>query len=913
MANTFISSFVKKNKSQFQKYKKYILNNDWSSIIIDENLSEDLFVDYIDKEQNNKKVIKSEIAKYVKEKLAAQKSNIKYKSDEFKLQNEIIGNILDRIKYFVKKSEGDHHLKEFKTFIKECMSIISIHTDRVDFYVNSVDISTIENQDLRSEEMKFLKDCFAGVTKVQDAVTELNIKEDSAETTGIAFHENKPAPLSMHHILSELYPEIKRAVEGLKIDFTSPPNNEMHIYNTKPQIYNPDKHYWQQEREVLQYYVDEFKKIREGITIDGEFIPPWLYYHLNVFVTYFPVEKINKHTGEEESEDMLGNPPLRDTDFFIIRDNYLEAKRQGKLLFLAATRRAAKTTLLASHFDWCATIGKNQLLCAGGSTKDLGQIEKNFKTTVLNKNPAFATYNLTNDWSKKVELGIKTKGGKTIPLSTLNVVNLSSGGDKSSEVLAGYTPDAFCIDEIMKAPFISQLEAIKPALDSPYGKRCVGILSGTAGNEDLSKDAMDVLNFPEVHDVLEMDFKALERGVPLEEITWKKRKFGTFVPAQMSAKEGMIKVDSDLSKYLNRPDSEELRKIKIKVTDWKKCNEIIKKDRDKKITNRTSYTKEILYYPISIDEMFMSGKVNPFCVNEAKAHRDYLIQTGKWDRRREVFRNSQGGIEAKISTRELIGYPHRGDNIDAPFLILEDLPVVKPPAWMYSFGGDDYKQQSSDTDSVAAGQIWKQEIFGDPFSKKLVASIATKPEKHSKVHEQWLLLMEAYNISGTAFIENEDFAIKEYLDSRHLTEKYLAPSVAFTQTFNISNNLKRAFGWSPAACKKVLMNLFIEYCNEDVLSLDSEGNEITIKGVQRIDDIWLLEEIIQYTENSNVDRISAALGGVSYLHFLQSTYQLPKILKSVYDNVQKEEKAERQKSFYTTPKKRAGFYGGRRR
>jgi len=401
--------------------------------------------------------------------------------------------------------------------------------------------------------------------------------------------------------------------------------------------------------------------------------------------------------------------------------------------------------------------------------------------------------------------------------------------------------------------------------------------------------------------------------VPREEITWAddRRKFGTFLPAQMSAKEGMIKIESTLADYLNRKDSTALRKIKIKVTDWKRCNEIIQADRLKKIGNRLTYTKEVVYYPIKPTELFLSGKINPFPVEEAKAHRDYLVETGKWDRRRELFRDSQGNIKTKISTRPLIEYPHKGGNIDAPFLIFKDIPEVKPPNNMFIGGFDDYKQQDSATDSVSTFYVVQQETFGDPFSKKIVASLSTKPEKHPKVHEQWHMLMEAYNLTGTAFGENEDFAIKEYLDRKHLTEKYLAPSVAFTQTFNISNNLKRLFGWTPAASKKVLLNIFIDYCNEEVITADENGNEITIKGVQRIDDIILLDEIINYSENGNYDRLTSAMAAFSYAHYLESTWQLPKTGKREIVEDAPVKIIERRAKLYTPTSRRGGMYGNR--
>ena len=45
--------------------------------------------------------------------------------------------------------------------------------------------------------------------------------------------------------------------------------------------------------------------------------------------------------------------------------------------------------------------------------------------------------------------------------------------------------------------------------------------------------------------------------------------------------------------------------------------------------------------------------------------------------------------------------------------------------------------------------------------------------------------------------------------------------------------------------------------NFDVVGYDDDGNEITQKGIYRIDDIELLDEIIAFGPNVNTDRIIA--------------------------------------------------------
>lgn len=58
----------------------------------------------------------------------------------------------------------------------------------------------------------------------------------------------------------------------------------------------------------------------------------------------------------------------------MIQDSYQKAKKESKMLFFAATRRASKTTFNTSHLCHGITIGKKKLVCAGGSSTDLGHV-----------------------------------------------------------------------------------------------------------------------------------------------------------------------------------------------------------------------------------------------------------------------------------------------------------------------------------------------------------------------------------------------------------------------------------------------------------------------------------------------------------------------------------------------------------
>src|SRR5699024_7584712 len=72
------------------------------------------------------------------------------------------------------------------------------------------------------------------------------------------------------------------------------------------------------------------------------------------------------------------------------------------------------------------------------------------------------------------------------------------------------------------------------------------ITHNTGGNSELSKDALVVLNNLPQYRIYSMDWDLFESRIPdVDEVrTWKKDTFATFVPAQMSQKRGMKKIET---------------------------------------------------------------------------------------------------------------------------------------------------------------------------------------------------------------------------------------------------------------------------------------------------------------------------------------------------------------------------------
>ena len=858
----FLDNYIKKNRPFFKKQFKYLTDNDWTL------------------RENYKTYSRSK-----KDEESLMVTDYRALNEEFKLQAQLVDGVLDRVKYLVNKVKSEHKNPKFKRFYKFCLEIVEFHTERIDTYTISADLDAIPKGE-RGDEMEFQSICFKHFTKITDMINSFEIIDEEKSAGLVQFHASKIAPLSMHWELVKIFPAIEKELERKGIDFDSPPKNEFLINIENAPVWEVEKHYWEQDKDTLQFYIDEFKKIRYGVVIDGVKILPETYFQVNVFKAPIPTLLTNPNTGELYSEDIIQNPPLRDNEWFIIQDSYQRAKKESKMLFVAATRRAAKTTFNACHLCHGITIGKHKLVCAGGSSTDLGHVRDALLVHFQNVNPAFRIDRLGTDWEKGVIFGIKSKDNKDIPNSILKIANLDAGGNKKSEILAGFTPDAFILDEVMKIPFKSQLEGFKPALDSPYGKRCVAILTGTAGNIELSKDGFSVLNYPDANDILQMDWEALERNVPEEAITWKRTKFGTFIPGQMSAKDGLVKITTTLDKYLGIRNAPNLAKIKINVTDWVKAKEIMTTDRKKKEGQREAFIKEKLYFPFNTEEMLMSTKVNPFPEDEARAHLAEIREAGRTGRKVDLIKDTSGQIVAKDSEKELPVFPHQGGFHDSPVILFEPLPKEKPPRGLYVASLDDYKQEQASSDSLGCFIIYKRQSGNDIMGDRIVAIYTSRPNPHSKFHRVGYMLLEAFN--AECLMENEDMEFKIYLDSIHQTEQWLIPSFNIAGDITLKQNQRRMYGISPNGNKSTIINKVVNYCKEPRQYVDEEGNHREVLGIHLIEDEMLLEEIINYKEGDNFDRITTFGIGLIQSHFLDSNFIQARLAEPKREEVKKE-------------------------
>lgn len=172
---------------------------------------------------------------------------------------------------------------------------------------------------------------------------------------------------------------------------------------------------------------------------------------------------------------------------------------------------------------------------------------------------------------------------------------------------------------------------------------------------------------------------------------------------------------------------------------------------------------------------------------------------------------------------------------------------------------DPYKSDKADTDSVGTFYVLKRYVkINDPFAYCIVASYASRPPSSDDFCRNCEILQEAYG--AKCLMENADRMYELYLTRRNKQLMLLEDGERLAgKIIRAGARQNNKLGLAPTVPnQRMLFNTVIQYCWEDVVvGYDDDGNEITQKGIYRIPDIELLDEIISFGPGVNTDRIIA--------------------------------------------------------
>lgn len=580
-----------------------------------------------------------------------------------------------------------------------------------------------------------------------------------------------------------------------------------------------------------------------GAMMGGVYINPFLYWHLNIWHT--EVDVIDEYGRIAQK---YANPFLRDNEW-LVTNEIDRAQQEKRGLVILGIRRFAKSVLEASYIAWGATFDENsQNIIAGLNAPDIKLITDKIDKG-LNFIPEYWRWQRIEDnWKNQITLGIKTKSGERIPFSSILIRNLDEGNNE--EAIAGTKPRKLIIDEIGKGNFLRGLQAAIPGFTTPYGWGCSPILTGTGGDMKKFMDAKSLM-----FDVDNFNFLTYNNSKD------EKRIHGLFISAKYRME---AKNESTLGAFLNEPKKSDLHNIKMLVSDEEKAIKITNDnlERLKKAGDRVAYLKEKMYYPQDVDDIFLNEDTNIFDIESAKRHKFRLLQQERTGTPVILIHDGEKITHEFTDKLPITNFPIKNsDQKDAPVIIYE-FPVENPPYGLYVAGVDPYRQgQSAYSSSLGAVYVYKRmhDLTGEKYQDMFVASYCARPDNKDHWNEQARFLIKYYN--ARTLCENDDISFIEYMKSSgdaHLLErqpewlKEIVPNTTVKREYGIHRSSQKIIDYLHTCLKK--------YMDEKIHVEKDENGSVTkeVLGVNRIFDPVLLEEIIQYNDQGNFDRIIAA-------------------------------------------------------
>jgi hypothetical protein len=324
------------------------------------------------------------------------------------------------------------------------------------------------------------------------------------------------------------------------------------------------------------------------------------------------------------------------------------------------------------------------------------------------------------------------------------------------------------------------------------------------------------------------------------------------------------KEDSSLGAFLNKPATSELHNVKMLVSNEEKAKEITTAnlERLKKAGDRLAYLKEKMYYPLEVDDIFLNEDTNIFDIEAAKRQKTRLLNQERTGVPVILFHDGEKIVHEFTDKQPITNFPLKNSDLkDAPIVIYE-FPMENPPYGLYVAGVDPYRQGKSEySSSLGAVYIYKRmhELTGEKYQDMFVASYCARPDKKETWEEQARLLIKYFN--ARTLCENDDISFIEYMKAKG-DAHYLEKQPGWLMEVVPNTTVKREYGVHRSADKirDYLHNCLKKYM-EEVIYKETDANGDVIRemiGVTKIFDPVLLEEIIQYNDVSNFDRIIAA-------------------------------------------------------
>lgn len=599
---------------------------------------------------------------------------------------------------------------------------------------------------------------------------------------------------------------------------------EKHGYYT-PAIEN--SHAWK------RYWQVEIDKVKKGVIIDGWYIPGFYYFYLNFMEIYI-----------KEKRTVLA-PQVWDSDYHF----FLYITRcilEGRHAVVVKTRQRGYSYKIMAILFWSYCWFKGSVNTLGASDKSY--VEKTwsyveaYRNFINTKTPWLRGPQVPKslDWAERK---LDENGNYVGNNSVLRGISFNQSPTKG---VGGYQ-SFFFYEEAGVAPTLSEtITYMKPALKA--GEEITGtiIVSGSVGDLEDCVDLKALFKDPEKNGFL---------GVPN---IWDEKPedntVGFFVPDSWSLTGFM---DEDGNSLV------EIAEAKIRAN----------REEIKKGSSPEKYQLEISQNPLTPGEAFAFRKSSYFPQWMVQRQQDRLEIEKPYKKAVELFEDGDGKIKLKLATEEtprpITQFPMKEAADKRGCVEVAEMPEDDPSMLTYFAGVDPIAtDQTTTSESLFSVTIFKNLIetkYEDEEGNikikvsgfRPVAWYVGRMEDIPSTNRMGEYLLRFYNARA-----NVESNVPNFINhmqgrglQRHLFNKQ---EIGFLEDMKFNTNVHKQYGvhMTPNIKSYILQNIK-DYITEELDHVRKADGEIvrTIYGIERIVDMGLLEELKQYREGLNTDRL----------------------------------------------------------
>jgi hypothetical protein len=584
---------------------------------------------------------------------------------------------------------------------------------------------------------------------------------------------------------------------------------------------------------------------------DGDFITGYHYFYLNFCPITRLIHKMvkNELTGEikDKTYDAHTFPDFHDYDYFFFR-GIEEAELNGKHMAALKSRRKGYSLkasamanrnfyLIPNSKTYIYTSDKTYLTGDGILTKAWAYMDfidentawakKRQKGDTMFKRRASVEY--TDEYGNKIEKGYKSE-----------IIGATLGGNPNK--VRGKRGKLIIFEEAGSFKELGAAWQIaRPSVEQDGETFGLLLAFGTGGDEASNFETLrDMFYNPDAYNCLGFD--------NIWDTTPTDRKCGFFIPQYAN----LDNRNSDGSRLFMDADGNTLTEP---ARDYI-LN--LRKDEIENASNSVAVDRYIAERPCTPSEAMLSFSGNIFPKKElqdqlARIRTNTKLQGTK--QTGELTQTAEGRfIWTQKKSGDIVKYPLDKNDDPRGSIVIWEHPEPDPPYGLYIMGVDPYDFDQSGTNSLGSSFVYKRFQNIDTYCDVIVAEYTGRPNTAEDYYEAVRKLALYYNAS--IMYENEKKGLFTYFTVKH-SDHMLAdqPTILNDVIKNMTVNRKKG-------CH---MNKQIKLWGEGLIKdWLLETDQIGLRSLDKILSEPLLEELIQYNDKGNFDRVMALMQVLVY-------------------------------------------------